>query len=132
MTHTTLIEIRAKFKIPQWVANPIYEYNAGGMFNRNRVEDYLTEKLGFNRIVYGGNESWIEKTFTENLDNVESALLVYRCKLEVYVNHWYQWVGLCPKCHSTETELLHHEGDSGTPECYYKYCSDCTHQWDQT
>ena len=37
---------------------------------------------------------------------------------------------LCPKCNSPNIGRFHHEGTFAIPECNYKRCEDCEHQWD--
>jgi DNA-directed RNA polymerase subunit M/transcription elongation factor TFIIS len=37
---------------------------------------------------------------------------------------------VCPKCGSTEVLYRHHESSWGVPECDYKLCDACNHQWD--
>lgn len=36
----------------------------------------------------------------------------------------------CPKCGSEEVSEQHHEGTFAVPECDYKQCDECGHQWD--
>ena len=36
----------------------------------------------------------------------------------------------CPECNSIAVIEHHHQGDIRAPECTYKECEDCHHQWD--
>jgi DNA-directed RNA polymerase subunit M/transcription elongation factor TFIIS len=38
----------------------------------------------------------------------------------------------CPKCDSDQVEILHRHGTFGLPECSYRECDCCGHQWGQT
>jgi hypothetical protein len=38
----------------------------------------------------------------------------------------------CPECGSTEVEFRHHRANSLAPECDYKACLVCEHQWDHS
>ena len=35
----------------------------------------------------------------------------------------------CTKCHSCDISEYHHEGNLAAPECTYKVCETCGHQW---
>jgi len=35
----------------------------------------------------------------------------------------------CPRCGSDDTERRHHEATFAVPECDYKACNKCEHQW---
>lgn len=39
---------------------------------------------------------------------------------------------ICPKCGSTDVRERHYYGSYYAPECNYKYCELCEHQWDHT
>lgn len=35
----------------------------------------------------------------------------------------------CEECGSDETHDAHHEGDMSAPECHYRVCEECGHQF---
>lgn len=35
----------------------------------------------------------------------------------------------CPKCQSVEVIKRHAEATFALPECFFKECEDCQHQW---
>ena len=35
----------------------------------------------------------------------------------------------CPKCDSNEVEICHHAATFAVPECNYRHCTNCEHQW---
>ncbi len=38
----------------------------------------------------------------------------------------------CPKCEGLDTDLLHHTATFALPECHYRCCNECEHQWDHS
>jgi hypothetical protein len=36
---------------------------------------------------------------------------------------------VCPQCGSEQVDIHHHNGTFSVPECDYKQCDDCGHQW---
>jgi len=36
---------------------------------------------------------------------------------------------LCPLCNSSDITEGHHAGSFAVPECHYKQCQTCNHQW---
>lgn len=42
----------------------------------------------------------------------------------------YEGAEKCPKCSSLDVLKCHHEATFAIPECDYKQCAECGHQWD--
>jgi hypothetical protein len=46
------------------------------------------------------------------------------------VNAGDDQVDTCPECGGHNVEKRHHAPTFAVPECDYKECEDCQHQWD--
>lgn len=49
--------------------------------------------------------------------------------LEAIIDDICDLTGTCPECGGDEVEIQHYPGDYAVPECHYKTCSMCEHQW---
>ena len=54
---------------------------------------------------------------------------------EAFPEYWQKYSELadqlrCQKCGSSNVLRRHHDGTAAVPECSFKECEDCYHQWD--